>query len=121
MNTIQFTLGIATLIIGTLIALLIFAENPEKAIYQDTVRKLMEHEDLRTYQELIKRFPQLKVVDSKLERIGFLKKNIYQITGGPAPNPSAAEQLQIQYLRDEIQLLQAQIKGELALLSKQCP
>ena len=121
MDITKFVFGIATLIIGTIISLLIFAKNPEKAIFQDTVKALMTHEGLSTRQELFDQFPQLEVIKSKIERIGLLKRNINWITGGPAPNPSAAEQLHIQYLRDEIQRLQSQIKEELALLRKLYP
>lgn len=117
MDLIKFSVGCACGFLMILITLIIVLENPDKKRYEQTIESLMSREGLSSVQEVLDSFPELKNIKYKLERIAFLKSSLSSSTGGPAPNLSKAESLEVQAYRQEIRQLRNHIKQELSQLN----
>jgi len=113
MNVLKIITGIACGFLIVLMSLFVFLENPEKKLYEETVESIMKQEDLSSFQEVLDSFPEVKNIKLKIERIGYLKSSIHNITGGPAPNVSKEESLYIQDCTQEIRILQNSVQENL--------
>ncbi len=120
MDIIKVVVGIASFIFTCLLILTFSIKTPEEVKYLETMEALMLDEGLSTSQEVVEQFPQLAVVQSNRKRIAFLKKKIQSLIGGPAPNPSNRERLQIQEYRQEIHQLKEEITRDLSLFASAC-
>lgn len=116
MNVIKIAAGFVCSLIIVLSVLIVFVENAEKELYEKTVESIMIHEKWSSSQEVLDSFPELRDIQSKMERIAFLNRNIHSLTGGPAPNVSREESLQIRGYTHEIRQHQRSIKQELSQL-----
>ncbi len=117
MNVIKTTTGLACTFVIVLFALIFSTENPEKKLFEKTVQSIMIHEGMSSHQELLDAFPELKDIKSKMKRIDSLNSSIHSMTGGPAPNVSKEESLQLQSHTQEIQQIRKSIKEELSQFS----
>jgi hypothetical protein len=116
MKVIKIAATVASCFLIALFFLIIIVENPEVALYNETVEMLMNQEKLETEDEVLDHFPALKDIKSMMNRISYLKSSIHSITGGPAPNVSKEESLYVQRCAHEIRQLQRNIKEELSQL-----
>jgi hypothetical protein len=116
MKYIKIAATFASCFLIALFILIIIVENPEVALYNETVEILMNQEKLETEDEVLDHFSALKDIKSKMNRISYLKSSIHSITGGPAPNVSKEEGLYVQRCAHEIRKLQRNIKEELSQL-----
>ncbi len=118
MDKVKIVAGFAYGFLIFLFYLVIFVENSEQRLYDETVEILMIQHKLSSTQEVLDLFPKLKDIKSKIKRINTLKNSINSITGGPSPNVSKEESLQVQDYIEEIYLLQQNIKEELSQLNQ---
>ncbi len=116
MDVIKVAKGFACGFLIVLFILIAFIENPEKELYEKAVESIMIHEGLSSYQEVLDSFPDLKNIKSKMKRITYLSSSIHGLTGGPAPNVSREESLQIQEYGHEVRLLRSSVKEKLTQL-----
>ena len=116
MTAIKIATSIACGILLLLGILIVFAQNPEQKSFDDTVELLMEREGLTSSSEVIKSFPELEQIESKMQQISQLKTATQRLTGGPAPNPSIEEQRQIELHRKNIEQLREEVHIELRQL-----
>lgn len=105
MKVIKVAAVIACSFLVTLCTLIFLIENPEKKRFEQTVESLMIHEGLSSEQEVFDAFPALKDIQSKMDRIAHLNRDIQSLTGGPAPYVTPEKRLQIQDFILEIQQL----------------
>ena len=108
--------GVTCGILILLFILIVFVENPEKALYEKTVETLMTYNGLSSVQEVMEQFPELQDIQAKIKQIAYLKGNLQSRTGGPAPNLSKEGSLQIQIHAQEIHQLRRNVKEELTQL-----
>jgi hypothetical protein len=116
MKVIKIAATFASCFLIALFIMIITVENPEVALYNETVEILMNQENLETVDEVLHHFPALKDIESMMNRISYLKSSIHSITGGPAPNVSKEDGLYVQRCAHEIRQLQRNIKEELSQL-----
>ncbi|MEL6812787.1 MAG: hypothetical protein AAFP76_15775 [Bacteroidota bacterium] len=115
MDIIKVASGLACSCLLLLLTLLVFIKNPEKTLFEKTVQTIRTEEGLSSVQETLDHFPKLREIKVKMERIGYLSRNIHMLTAGPAPNLSKVESRQLQEYSDEIYQLRKSVKVELTL------
>ncbi|MBX2827504.1 MAG: hypothetical protein KTR22_05045 [Flavobacteriaceae bacterium] len=113
MDPFKIIVGIAIGIISVIVFLFAFLKNPEEVRFHETLELIMKQENLSSREEVMYSFPQLETVAIQLDRIGQLQSNIQRISGGPAPNMSQDELLEMQASTHEIHRLRKSINQEL--------
>lgn len=116
MDLIKIAANAASVFLIVLFAFIFFIENPDQRRYDQMVESLMIHEGLSSEKEVLAAFPVLKKIQSAMERISYLKSSIHGIVGGPFPNVSKEEKLQLDNYHLEIRQLQENVEQELAQL-----
>ncbi len=117
MKGIKVIAGFACSILIILFLLIAFTENPEKALYEQTIKTLMLHKDVGSFQEVVEYYPELEDIHSKMKRIAYLNNHIQHITTGPAPIISKEESIRVQNFRLEVRQLQINVKEALTRLT----
>ncbi|MEM1324519.1 MAG: hypothetical protein AAGI23_01120 [Bacteroidota bacterium] len=118
MTAIKIAIAAACSLLLLLGMLIVFAQNPEQKLFDETVELLMERECLASSSEVMRRHPELKNIELKMERINQLKTTTQRLTGGPAPNPSMQEQEKAAMNRQIIKQLQSEIQTALLQLAE---
>lgn len=116
MNGIKVIAGLACSILIVLFLLIACTKNPEKALYEQTIKTLMIHQRVGSFQEVVEYYPELRDVQTKMERIAFLNNYIHHITTGPAPIVSREESIRIQDFNQEVRQLRVNVKATLTQL-----
>ena len=116
MRSIHLAAGLACGILLLLFFLVNKVEKPELLQYEKTIDKLMIQEGMSSREEVVTRFPELGVIQSKIERIQDLSQMIQRMTEGPAPEISVEQGHQLQAYIKERQQLQRWVKKGLAIL-----
>lgn len=116
MKIIKIAAVIAASFLITLFIVIIKVENPEIALYQETVEMLMLQEGVNTKQEIEEHFPILTEIQANLDKIAKLNQFIACKTQSPAPVLTEVEAIQ---LEDHIKWrgqLRKKVRVELDLL-----
>ena len=109
--------GVVCSLLVVLLMLTVFIKNPEEALFEKTIDRLMKQEETSSFKDVLECFPELRVIQSQMEKLTELNNRIIQLTQGPAPNVSREESLLVQEYSFEAQQLRTSIKEELNLLS----
>lgn len=102
-----------TVLLLGLTLLALFAKSPEETRFEDVIEQLLHYEHVSSVEELRAIYPQLGLVESNLNRMGYLYRDINSLTAGPAPNPSASQHLELIKNQEEIRLLKSEVELQL--------
>ncbi|MEM8526403.1 MAG: hypothetical protein AAGG68_17305 [Bacteroidota bacterium] len=117
MKTIKIAAAVACGLTILLLVLTFTVENPELALYEETVQKLMAQEGINCDQEIKRRFPILLGIEKKMDRMANLKQLVLDKTRSPAPIITEKEVLQLEYYKKKINQLRKDVIMELSQLT----
>ncbi|MEN1784734.1 MAG: hypothetical protein AAGF77_06285 [Bacteroidota bacterium] len=113
MDKANIALGIAAGLILGLLALLIFTSPPEKAQFQETLAPLGHQEGIVSDKQPEAHTVASQDIEHCLERIAILNGQINAIAGGPAPDVTPEDSLQMVEYTFEIAQLRKKIRRQL--------
>ncbi|MCK8522963.1 hypothetical protein M0D21_15405 [Aquimarina sp. D1M17] len=116
MNVVKITAVTSCCVILVVLLLTILTKKENDTLYNETLEILKTRENLSSAQEVLECFPKLKIIKSKQKRIACLQRSIHSLTGGPAPNLSSKDQVQLRKYTREIEQLRVSIQHKLAEL-----
>ena len=116
MNSIKVAAAIACCLVTAIVVLVALFENPERTLYDQTVKTMMIQEGLSSETQVLEHWPELRQVSEKMEKIGQLNSEIHSLTAGPSPMLSVEEIQLLETYRSEIRTLQRSVNDQLVLL-----
>lgn len=120
MKAVKIAVGFASGIMILLSTLLFTVENPETAMFEETILLLKEQKGLSSTQEVMDSFPALKGIKSQLDEIAYKKGYMLRKTGGPSPVLNEAETQYLEGLLEELQNLRNNVsQGLVQFLANQ--
>ena len=116
MNYLKIALILASSILLAFFSLLLVAQNPEQAMFDKTIEKLMNESNLSSPEEVIDALPELKIVKLKMDSARYLSAMINCKIQGPNTAISERESLDIQTQIGVIRQLRKESREELERL-----
>ncbi len=116
MNYLKIALILASSLLLAFFSLLLVAQNPEQAMFDKTIEKLMHESNLSTPEEVIDALPELKIVKHKMDIARYLSTMINCKIQGPNTVISERESLNIQTQIGIIRQLRKESREELERL-----
>lgn len=116
MNYLKFILGFFLSLLVSLIMMVSLFKEKEESLFKSTVQLLMIEENLSSYEEVKEYFPELKIIESKIEEIQYIERNIHSLVAGPAPRVSKEDNIRLQEYIYKIANLRTTVKAELLQL-----
>lgn len=113
MSVVKIATGLACGLIILLLSISFTAKNPEIALYEKTVKTLMQQEHLNSIQAVEIQFPILKDIKAKMDEIADLKEVVHSKTHHLAQSTSREESIQIAFYTKQVKQLQKLVRVEL--------
>lgn len=117
MKAIKIAAVLAGSFLVVLLILIAKVKNPETALYEKTVKTLMQQEGINSQQEIEQRFPVLMEIQADMKEIAEMNRFILNTTRNPVPMISEAEIQQLKYYRQRTHQLQHNVRTTLSQLT----